>query len=170
MSDPYISEIKMVGFNYAPKYWAMCNGTTLGIAQNQALFALLGTYYGGNGMNNFQLPDLRGRFPLHQVSGSGGVGQVGGTTTVTLVPAQLPQHVHQFSPAAAADQGTQQANGWLGGFANGYAPAPTMPAKTLPISPGTVSSVGNSQPHTNMQPYLCVNFAIALSGIWPSRN
>ena len=167
--EPFIGEIKMIPFNFAPRNWALCNGNLLAISTNQALFSLLTTYYGGNGVNNFALPDLRGRFAIGQAPGFN-VGQMSGTSTATLSSQMMPAHTHAFMPASAGNSAQQVQNGWLAGFANGYAPPPDDPTKVLPISPNTIASAGQSQAHSNMQPWLCINFAVALAGIYPSRN
>jgi microcystin-dependent protein len=158
----------MTSFNYPPKGWAWCNGQALPISQNQALFTLLGTMYGGNGTNNFNLPNLQGRVPLH--FGSGYVqGQVGGEASHTLTIAEIPAHLHTAS-GSSNPAATNAPTGALLGTANGndYTPASTGQLTTL--SSATLQSVGNNQPHTNMQPYLTLNFCIALSGIFPSRT
>jgi len=165
MSDPFLSEIKIVSFNFPPKGWALCNGQFLPINQNQALFALLGTTYGGNGQTTFALPNLRGRVPIH-MSSSHGLGEAAGSTAVTINIQQLPTHNH------AAMANTQNANtpnpvgNVLAASNNLY----TAPADFTTLEPSTVSSVGGSQPHNNMMPYLVLNFIIALQGIFPSRN
>lgn len=167
MSEPFLAEIRIFSFNFAPKGWALCNGQLLPINQNQALFALLGTTYGGNGQTNFALPDLRGRAPFH--TGNGLIqGQRGGEEAHTLSQAELPAHTHALrassQPAnlAAPNQGAWAATSGGTGFSNG-APNTQMQARL-------VSSAGGSQPHENRQPFLTLSFAIALQGIFPSRN
>lgn len=165
MSTPFLSEIKIVSFNFAPKGWALCNGQLLPINQNQALFALLGTTYGGNGQTTFALPDLRGLVPIHFGNGHL-LGEEAGSTSVTLNQTQMPQHFHiaQASPTSGA---TPLAVGnVLASALNVYRP----PDNLTPLSPPTVSNIGGSQPHNNMMPYLVLNFIIALQGIFPSRN
>jgi len=158
----------MFGGNFAPVGWAMCQGQLMSIAQNEPLFALLGTVYGGDGTNTFALPDLQGRIPIHQ--GTGFVlGQKSGTETVTLIPAQLPAHSHapQGSTAAA---GTDPTNAVVGGPAN---PPPSWfvaGAPSLPLANNFLTMMGNSQPHENMMPFLTVTFIIALEGVFPSQN
>lgn len=166
MSEPFLSEIKIVSFNFPPKGWALCNGQFLPINQNQALFALLGTTYGGNGQTTFALPDLRGQVPIHV--GSGHIlGEKAGATSVTLNIQQLPTHQH-FLQGTTQDNSTVVPNNALLGKANNvYASAA---GGFQPLNPASVSNVGGSQPHSNMMPYLVLNFIIALQGIFPSRN
>lgn len=180
MSEPFLSEIKLVSFNFAPKGWAMCNGQLLPINQNQALFALLGTTYGGNGQTNFALPNLRGRIPIHFGNGHT-LGEAAGATAVTINIQQLPAHTHLVNArtdVVLPDPGPQDPTGKLfakpqvalqGGniqSANLYG----APANMVALNPGTVSNVGGSQPHNNMMPYLTLNWIIALQGIFPSQN
>ncbi|HEX6746980.1 MAG TPA: tail fiber protein [Longimicrobium sp.] len=165
MSEPFLSEIKVVSFNFPPKGWALCNGQFLPINQNQALFALLGTTYGGNGQTTFALPNLRGRVPIHMGNGHT-LGEAAGSTAVTVNIQQLPTHLHTLN---ASDQnGTQAglANTVTGRVNNLYA----APSALITMSPTSVTSVGGSQPHNNMMPYLVLNFIIALQGIFPSQN
>jgi len=168
MSEPFLSEIKIVSFNFPPKGWALCNGQLLPINQNQALFALLGTTYGGNGQTNFALPNLRGQVPIHFGSGHT-LGEAAGSTAVTVNIQQLPTHMHvlQASTAPAATD-TPSNTTLLGGSAPNdlY----TGPASLVATAAASVSSVGGSQPHNNMMPYLVLNFIIALQGIFPSQN
>ncbi|HYG47030.1 MAG TPA: tail fiber protein [Allosphingosinicella sp.] len=165
MAEPFLSEIRLFSFNYPPKGWAFCNGQFLPINQNQALFALLGTTYGGNGQTTFALPDLRGRCAMHRGSGFT-LGQKAGQEAHTLTQSEMPQHIHFLQGANKnADLPVPTAN-LLGNFNNGYRPATAL----LPILAGTVGNTGGSQPHTNMAPYLVVNFCIALQGIFPSQN
>lgn len=181
MASPYTSEIRMMAFNYAPRGWALCNGQTMAIQQNQALFALLGTTYGGNGTTTFQLPNLQGRIPLH-MGGNFVEGQAAGEVTHTLLLQEMPNHTHLV--AAKNAQADLDATGVTPGptvvLAQGA--ASTTPVKdvqmygTLPINsggnfaPGAISMTGGNQPHPNQQPYLVVNFCISLQGIFPSRN
>jgi microcystin-dependent protein len=165
MSEPFLSEIKIVSFNFPPKGWALCNGQLLPINQNQALFALLGTTYGGNGQTNFALPNLRGRVPIH-FDNSHSLGEAAGSTSVTINIQQLPTHTHILQ--ASNTLGDKNfVNGNVFGAEPGAAYAPANPTVSVP---GVVSSVGGSQPHNNMMPYLVLNFIIALQGIFPSRN
>jgi microcystin-dependent protein len=167
MSEPFLSEIKVVSFNFAPKGWALCNGQLLPINQNQALFALLGTTYGGNGQTNFALPNLRGRVPIHIGNGHT-LGEAAGSTSVTVNIQQLPTHLHQL-------QGTSTTGTALIPSANLLAATPNQAyhapdGALVAMSPLAVTTVGGSQPHNNMMPYLVLNFIIALQGIFPSRN
>ena len=167
MSEPFISEIRIVAFNFPPKGWAFCNGQILSIAQNTALFSLLGTTYGGNGQTTFALPDLRGRAPLSPGQGPGlasySLGEVGGVESVTLLSTQMPAHTHA-QPAANGQQTTNRPNGAVPARGGVYADSGDGAA----LDP--TSSAGGSQPHENRSPYLALNYIIALEGIYPSRN
>jgi microcystin-dependent protein len=165
MSEPFLSEIKLVSFNFPPKGWALCNGQLLPINQNQALFALLGTTYGGNGQTNFALPNLRGRVPIHMGSGHA-LGEAAGSTSVTVNIQQLPTHTHARVHHAGRHAAVPTNNVLAQTPATIYAP----PANLTTLNPINVSSVGGSQPHNNMMPYLVLNFIIALQGIFPSQN
>jgi len=166
MSEPFLSEIKIFSFNFPPKGWALCNGQLLPINQNQALFALLGTTYGGNGQTNFALPNLRGRVPIHMGNGHT-LGEAAGSTSVTVNIQQLPTHQHLLMAANAdANRTTSPTNNYLGPVNNLY----SAPQQLVTINPATVSSIGGSQPHNNMMPSLVLNFCIALQGIFPSQN
>jgi microcystin-dependent protein len=166
MSEPFLSEIKIMSFNFPPKGWALCNGQLLPINQNQPLFALLGTTYGGNGQTNFALPNLRGRVPIHEGSGHT-LGEAAGSTSVTINQQTMPTHLH-------AGQGTST-TGTLNvttGNLLGVSQAPIygQPQSLTTINPASVTSIGGSQPHNNMMPYLVLNFCIALQGIFPSQT
>ena len=181
MSNPFLGEIRIFGFNFPPRGWAQCNGQLLSISQNTALFALLGTTYGGNGQTTFALPNLQGRVPIHQGQGPGlsnyVMGQTAGEENHTLIANEMPQHQHPVSPACSAEDGDRSAakNSFpasplstVGGAAvNAYAgsASPSTAMGTTPSGPA-----GGSQPHNNLQPYQVVNFCIALAGIFPSRN
>jgi microcystin-dependent protein len=166
MSEPFLSEIKIVSFNFPPKGWALCNGQLLPINQNQALFALLGTRYGGNGQTNFALPNLRGRLPIH-MSAAHTLGEAAGSTSVTVNIQQLPTHIHGLQASSNSTATTSDpTNAFLAPVANGYGQAASLST----MSPQMVTSVGGSQPHNNMMPYLVLNFIIALQGIFPSQN
>jgi microcystin-dependent protein len=165
MSEPFLSEIKIVSFNFAPKGWALCNGQLLPINQNQALFALLGTTYGGNGQTTFALPNMRGQVPIHMGNGHT-LGETAGSTSVTLNIQQLPTHLHALQGTNTNGAVANPTNASLGAVNNMY----TGPSNLTTINPGSVTSVGGSQPHNNMMPYLVLNFIIALQGIFPSRN
>jgi microcystin-dependent protein len=160
--------MRIVSFNFPPKGWAECNGQLLPINQNQALFSLLGTMYGGNGQTNFALPDFRGRIPVHV--GAGFIqGQAGGQEAHTLTQSEMPAHNHLVMASTVAQGGNAvPTNRFLGGGNNVYRSASGANLTTL--HPSTVSNVGGSQPHTNLQPFLVLNFIIALIGIFPSRN
>lgn len=165
MSAPYLAEIRVVSFNFAPKGWALCNGQTLPINQNQALFSLLGTTYGGNGTTNFQLPNLQSRMPVH--FGNGFVqGQAGGESNHTLIVQELPSHNHVAQgEGIVATAASASGNLWAASVQNPYAVGANSS-----LNPASLSQAGGSQPHYNMPPYLVVNFIIALQGIFPSRN
>jgi|SRR6185369_8156388 len=170
MSEPFLSEIKIVSFNFPPKGWALCNGQLLPINQNQALFALLGTTYGGNGQTNFALPNLRGQVPIHMGNGHT-LGEAAGSTAVTVNIQQLPQHLHPMqatSTQAGAATNSPAPSRVLANsnFSFAWASAAGLQA----FAPNAISNVGGSQPHNNMMPYLVLNFIIALQGIFPSQN
>ena len=171
MADPYLGEIRITSFGYAPQGWALANGQLLPINQNQALFAILGTTYGGNGQTNFALPDLRGRAPAH-MGNDLSLGQITGQEAHTLTISEMPQHTHQLN---AVSTNTGNNNNPSGKYLSNSSPAETYRSSVgnpalLPVISGTISNVGGSQAHTNMQPYLVLNFIIALQGIFPSRN
>ena len=166
MSNPFLSEIKIMSFVYAPVGWAQCNGQLLPINQNQALFSLLGTTYGGNGQTNFALPDLRGNVPIH-MGQSHTLGEKGGEQAHTLSISEIPTHVHVLNASSANGTLNPPTGAFLASFNNGYnAPG----ANLTTLHPGTVLNVGGSQAHLNMQPFLTLNFCIALTGIFPSQN
>jgi microcystin-dependent protein len=168
MSEPFLSEIRIMSFGFAPKGWAMCNGQLLPINQNQALFALLGTTYGGDGRTTFALPDLQSRVPMSLGSGHA-LGERGGETGHTLSQAEMPVHTHAVEASTAASGGTASpANNYLGGANNAYLPPGGGSQTTL--RPDAVTTVGGSQAHQNLQPFLALNFCIALQGIFPSQN
>ncbi|HMB92054.1 MAG TPA: tail fiber protein [Rhodothermales bacterium] len=172
MSEPFLAEVRMVGFNFAPRGWALCDGQILPINQNQSLYSLLGTTYGGDGRTTFALPDLRGRVPIHVGRSNGGdehrLGQKSGEETHTLAVNEMPQHKHlaQASPTNA-DTPIPAAGNVL---ARNLSEAYVAPANLSPMRSGTITNVGGGQAHENMQPYLAVNFCIALQGLFPSRN
>lgn len=173
MSEPFIGEIRMVGFNFAPTGWALCNGQLMSIAQNQALFALLGTTYGGDGVQTFGLPDLRGRAPLHFGQGPGLTprtqGEKSGSEVVTLLQNQMPAHNHLLNAAGTAGNVSSPQNALPAASDDGSTPYSTA-NPTITMNPLATGITGGSQPHENMPPYLVVNFVIALNGIFPSRN
>ena len=166
MAEPFLSEIRIFSFGLAPKGWALCNGQLLPINQNQALFSLLGTTYGGNGQTNFALPDLRGRTPIHVGSGHT-LGERGGEQAHTLSISELPTHTHVFN--ANSNPGTATSPN---GAVLAKAPANTYgsPTQLVALQASTVLNVGGSQAHLNMQPFLTLSFGIALQGIFPSAN
>ena len=165
MASPFLSEIRIFSFNFPPKGWALCNGQLLPINQNQALFSLLGTTYGGNGTTNFALPNLQGKMPIHEGNGFT-LGQTGGEQAHTLTPSEMPQHTHQATAGSnAADQGVATNNYW----ANGGQPAYATSVNGQ-MAASAVSTVGGNQAHDNMPPYLVLNFCIALVGIFPSQT
>ena len=169
-TEPYIGEIRAVGFNFAPKNWALCNGQILSIAQNQALFSILGTTYGGNGVTTFALPDLRSRVPVHFGNGPGSsytLGQTGGVEGVTLTLNQIPSHTHTVKAAATATQPVAAGNFPAGPPAGSNLYGPPTSGN---LDPNVVGLGGGSQAHSNLQPYLVVNYVICLFGIFPSRN
>ncbi len=165
MAEPFLGEIRIVSFNFPPKGWAFCNGQLLPINQNQALFALLGTTYGGDGRTTFALPDLRGRVPIHFGSGFS-LGQNGGEESHTLAVSELPAHSHTVEASSnPADQASGQNNFFALQSSNAYAStADQLMASQL------VTSIGGSQPHPNLSPYLTLSFCIALQGIFPSQT
>lgn len=179
MSEPFIGEIIMFGGNFAPRGWALCNGQLLSIAQNTALFSILGTTYGGDGQTTFALPNLQGRVAIHPGQGPGlspyVLGQIGGTENVTLTTNQMPLHTHTATVNAAEAPQTVTDNpkgGVPAGSTGGpqvYGAAPDG-ATTMNAGMVTNAPAGGSQPFSIIQPYLCVNFIIALQGIFPSRN
>ena len=172
--EQYIGALTLFGFNFAPRGWAKCDGQLLSIAQNTALFSLLGTTYGGNGQTTFALPDLRGRVPLHQGNGPGlsarVIGESGGVENVTLLQTQMPTHTHSVSLGASSSDGVRK---------NPTGSVPAATAGSSYAAPGDADGVmaaavvgtsGGNQPHPNIQPYLVLNWCICTEGIFPSRN
>ena len=168
MSSPYIGEIRMFGGNFAPAGWALCNGALIPISQNDALFNLIGTTYGGDGQSTFALPDLLGRAPVHVGSGLV-IGQKAGTETVTLTAQQLPLHTH---PMTASKDTANQITGAGGVLASPVSLATyfNSPPDNTALNAAAVLPAGGNQPHDNMQPYLAINFIISLFGIFPSQT
>lgn len=172
MSNPFVGEIRMTGFNFAPVGWAFCNGQTLSISEYDTLFNLIGTTYGGDGVTNFQLPNLQGRIPFHQGTLNGNtmvIGQLSGSETVTLTPTQIPTHSHSLmansgSGGQPSPSGGLWAESALGEFST------DAPAATHAMASSAILPTGGSQPHDNMPPFLVVNFIISLYGIFPSQN
>jgi microcystin-dependent protein len=185
MADPFVAEIRIFPFNFAPMGWAWCNGQLLPISQNTALFSLLGTTYGGNGKSNFALPDLQGRAPMHPNPivnnpppphpaapglSAHDLGETGGSETVTLLESEIPLHSHSVMSVAGgfgANSNVPAGNAFAkSSQGNAYVPA----ANPVQLSPSTIPPTGGDQPHNNMQPYLTLNLCIALQGVFPPRN
>src|SRR5215204_2406912 len=173
MSDPFVAEIRIFPFNFAPKGWAFCDGQLMPISQNTALFALLGTVYGGDGKSTFALPDLQGNVPMHPGQGPGlslyDLGQIGGTETVTLLQSEMPSHAHAVGRARAdaGDSITPVTSVWAqSGAGRGAAALYHTPA-TGKVNQFSLLPEGGALPHSNMQPYLTLNFCIALQGVFP---
>jgi microcystin-dependent protein len=169
MATPFLAEIRLVGFNFAPRGWVLCNGQTLPINQNQAIFTLIGTYYGGNGTSTFQLPNLQGCSPLHMGSLAGNnyvIGGVGGAANITLTTGEMPTHTHSANGVSTvAGSGSPVGNAWADSASNPYGLTPNTT-----MNGASVGQTGSGDSHENMPPYLVLNFIIALSGIFPSRN
>jgi microcystin-dependent protein len=171
MSDPFVAEIRMFGFNFAPTGWAQCNGQLLPLSQNTALFSLLGTFYGGDGKSTFALPNLQGSVPLHQGQGSGlsqyFLGQQGGTDFVTLLTSEMPIHAHGFEASEEVVNANNPDQIFFGAGETRYA----TPANLTPVGANSLglTIAGGSLPHNNLMPYLVVNFCIALQGVFPQR-
>lgn len=172
MSSPFISEIRMVGFNFAPRGWAFCNGQLMPLSQNTALFSLLGTTYGGNGTSNFALPDLQGSAPMYFGQGPGlsaySQGETSGVENVTLLTTEMPAHNHNIQ--VVGDLATSSGLPGTSNIAIANIPTYNAGPPTVQMQALSTSPVGGSLPHNNMQPYLAVNFVIALQGIFPARN
>ena len=166
MAEPFLSEIRIMSFVFAPKGWALANGQLLPINQNQALFALLGTTFGGDGRVNFALPDIRGRTPIHVGSGHT-LGEKGGEQAHTLSQSEMTQHIHMAQVSTLDSGGNDSPAGRVPGGANNMWHTPASPTA---MNPGTVANTGGSQAHLNMQPFLTLSFCIALQGIFPSPN
>lgn len=169
MADPYVGEIRMFGGNFAPAGWAFCNGALLPISEYDTLFNLIGTTYGGDGQTTFALPDLRGRAPVHTTSTSFPLGQVGGTETVTLTQNQMPMHSHPFSGSTNPGGQANPPGNAVATITAGSAYVQGA-ASTALASASITPAPGGNQPHTNMQPFLCVSFIISLFGIYPSPS
>lgn len=175
MSQPYVGEIRMFGFNFVPRDWQACDGSLLSISQNDVLFALIGTTYGGDGQTTFAVPDLRGRVPIHQGQGPGLsnyiIGQVAGTETVTLLGTQMPAHTHSVQATTAAATTGTPGTGVMSGTVSGdtmYATDITG-LTPIPTAPQGVTSAGGNQPHENCMPTLTAQFCISLYGIFPQQ-
>jgi microcystin-dependent protein len=172
MSNPFVGEVRVFGFNFAPRGWAFCNGALLPLAQNTALFSLVGTTYGGNGVSTFGLPDLRGRMGMGFGQGPGlsprELGETVGSATHTLSTAQVPAHGHALNAVATATTGAPGPTVALATTSNG-APAYRTPGATVALSAASLNAAGGAQPHENRQPFLGLNFCIALQGVFPPR-
>jgi microcystin-dependent protein len=170
--DPFVAEIRIFPFNFAPKGWAWCDGQLLPISQNTALFSLLGTTYGGDGKTNFALPDLQGRAPMHPGQGPGlslhDLGETGGSETVTLLESEFPNHAHSEVVSLADGIDQTPANSLLAAGVGIGQYAPVGPLQ--PLNDNVIAPVGGDQPHNNMQPYLTFYFCIALQGVFPPRT
>jgi len=166
MSEPYVGEIRMVGFNFQPSGWQLCNGQLLAISEYATLFNLIGTTYGGDGQNTFALPNLLGRSPVHTGGSLSYVGgQSGGVETVTLTTAQLPSHSHPFTVQGGGGGSVTPIGNYMAGSSLGqYAPTPATGSANM------LGSIGGGQPHENLMPYQTVNFIISLYGVYPSRS
>jgi len=173
MADPFVAEIRIFPFNFAPKGWAWCDGQLLPLSQNTALFSLLGTTYGGNGKSNFALPDLQGRAPMHPGQGPGlslhDLGETGGSETVTLLESEIPAHSHTLN-GSRADAIERIPTGQLGASGIGGIVAYAAPGALVPLNPNALTPAGGDQPHNNLQPYLTFYFCIALQGVFPPRT
>jgi microcystin-dependent protein len=167
MAQPYVGEIRMFAGNFAPQGWMFCEGQLLPIAENDTLFNLIGTTYGGDGQSTFALPDLRGRIPLHFGNGFT-QAETGGAETVTLTVNQIPAHTHPFLASINVSQDTSPSNKTVG--QSGSALLYIQDVTDSNLSPQAVSTVGGNQPHDNLQPYLCIDFIISLFGIFPSQS
>jgi microcystin-dependent protein len=169
MGSPYIGEIRMFAGNFAPSGWAFCEGQTIAISENETLFNLIGTTYGGDGQETFNLPDLRGRIPIHMGTNAGSthiIGELAGVETVTLTPNQIPAHTHPVQASSSVGDQATALNNVLAQTQGISIYSPIPPAGTM--APNIVTLTGGNQPHDNFMPYLCVNFIISLFGIFPS--
>jgi microcystin-dependent protein len=173
MSNQYIGELRLVAFNFPPKGWALCNGQVLAINQNQALFSLFGTIYGGNGIQTFALPNLQGRTPISQGNGFV-IGQMGGEQAHTLTAGEVPSHTHQANAikdaASPSPDGNEPKGNFLAKTSGALGIYANITSSPVYLNPASVTVAGGSQPHDNMQPYLVMNWIVALQGIFPSRN
>ncbi len=176
MADPFLGEIRIFPYNFAPSGWALCQGQILAISQNTALFSLLGTFYGGNGTSNFALPNFQGNVPVNQGQGTGlsdyAIGETGGTTTVTLNQGQLPAHSHNVQCLAGGGNSNTPVGNSFAEVASGRGSLNlyNTNAGSTAMSPACLRLAGGGGAHNNMAPYLCLNFCIALTGVFPARN
>lgn len=174
MAEPFVAEIRVFPFNFAPKGWALCNGQLLPLSQNTALFSLLGTTYGGDGKSNFALPDLQGRVPMHPGQGPGlslhDLGEEGGSEAIVLLPSEMPAHGHRLR-AAGDEANLQSATPTrVVGASVGPLGFGSTPPATVPMADRALTAAGGSQPHTNLQPSLVLHYCIALQGVFPPRG
>jgi microcystin-dependent protein len=170
MSQPFVGEIRSVGFNFAPEGWLLCDGSVLSISQNEVLFDLIGTTYGGDGQNTFAIPDLRGRIPLHQGTGGGSsyvIGQEGGSESVTLTEAQMPAHRHAINAVSTTGNSKTPSGAYFAASVEEQFASSTNASLNSTI---VQAAAGGSQPHENRVPILCINYIISLYGIFPSQN
>jgi microcystin-dependent protein len=174
MANPFVAEIRIFGFNFAPKGWAMCNGQLMPISQNTALFSLLGTFYGGDGKSTFALPDLQGAAPVHQGQGPGlseyFLGQTGGSETITLLESEIPVHSHNLMAANSASISQSPAGQLPAGGIGGVAMYREPGATDASLAAEAAAVTGGSLPHNNLQPLLTFNFCIAMQGVFPPRS
>jgi microcystin-dependent protein len=172
MADPFVAEIRIFPFNFAPKGWAWCDGQLMPLSQNTALFSLLGTTYGGDGKSNFALPDLQGRAPMHPGQGPGlslhDLGETGGSETVTLLESEMPAHAHTFRGSNALGDAPGPTGRTVARYANAYQQNTT--ANLVAMAPPALPPAGGDTPHNNLQPYLTFYFCMALQGVFPSRG
>ena len=175
MSDPFLAEIRMFPFGFAPRGWALCNGQIMPIAQNTALFALINTYYGGNGTSNFALPNLQGTAPMHSGNGNGlsqrSIGETGGEPNVTLIDSETPTHSHSLMCSTSVADGPSPGNAAIARVSGATPYLPPAGAPMVPMAAAAVQPFpGKNLPHNNMQPYLTLSFCIALQGVFPPRS
>ena len=174
MADPFVAEIRIFPFNFAPRGWAFCDGQLLPISQNTALFSLLGTTYGGDGRSNFALPDLQGRVPVHPGQGPGlslhDLGEQGGSETVTLLQSEIPAHTHALAASAAAGVARSPSGELFANESGGVNSYAALASPTALLAAAACGLAGGDQPHNNLAPYLTMNFCIALQGVFPPRG
>jgi microcystin-dependent protein len=174
MADPFVAEIRIFPFNFAPKGWAFCNGQLLPISQNTALFSLLGTTYGGDGKTNFSLPNLQGSAPMHPQQGPGlslhDLGETGGSDTVTLIQSEIPSHTHALQASTQPGEDASPVGEALARSTGASLYQTNTASNIVQMGAGAVAPSGGNQPHNNMQPYLTLNFNIALQGVFPPRG
>ena len=174
MAQPYVGEIRMFAGSFAPAGWAFCSGQLMPISENETLFQLIGTTYGGDGQETFALPDLQSRTPIHIGAGADGInyqlGESGGVEQVTLTVSQIPNHTHPFLATTANGTGTNPGGNVIGGSVSSVQPYIEDPSPDVTLWNQAVTQVGGSQPHENMQPFLCLNYIISLFGVFPSQT